>query len=285
MTALTPYPPQSRHGDGIATGAAGHDHAKIRRTIPEARRQVGHGVARRLQSNGSTALQIEPSQGVASGVHRNATPGTVQSDGGAGSRCHGPVACHREQLGHFASRAVYGCGVEKACTPGNAGRGENAEDRQQDDLFDEGTAISRAHGARLCAVARGTYPVYRSPHHSSASLQPAMPMRPSHPTPLAARTRVRRRAVARLLTLQTIAAIGFFLTSCSLSIPAPTAGVSSAQAIMDLESAVLQMREDNSLLQAQIDSLRDVTAYQDTILRQLAALSNLSMRPPSSMVP
>ncbi len=54
---------------------------------------------------------------------------------------------------------------------------------------------------------------------------------------------------------------------------------------MDLESAVLQMREDNSLLQAQIDSLRDVTAYQDTILRQLAALSNVSVRSPSSMVP
>ena len=112
-----------------------------------------------------------------------------------------------------------------------------------------------------------------------------MPMRPSHSTPLAACTRVRRRAVARLLTLQTIATIGFFLTSCSFSIPTPTAGVSSGQAIVDLESAVLQMREDNSLLQAQIDSLRDVTAYQDTILRQLAALSNVSVRPPSSMVP
>ena len=54
---------------------------------------------------------------------------------------------------------------------------------------------------------------------------------------------------------------------------------------MDLESAVLQLREDHALLQAEIDSLRGVASYQDTIIRQLAALSNVSMRPPSSSLP
>jgi hypothetical protein len=87
------------------------------------------------------------------------------------------------------------------------------------------------------------------------------------------------------VALQTIATIGILVTSCSIGIPTTSAGVNSGQAIMDLESAVLQMREDNALLQAQIDSLGAVAAYQDTILRQLATLSNVSMRPSSSPVP
>ncbi|MEQ1691013.1 MAG: hypothetical protein ABMA00_07005 [Gemmatimonas sp.] len=101
----------------------------------------------------------------------------------------------------------------------------------------------------------------------------------------APRTDNRRRAIARLVTLQTIAAIGFFVTSCSVSIPTSGTSVSSGQAILDLESAVLQLREDHALLQAQIDSLREVTAYQDTIVRQLANLSNVVVRPSSSTVP
>jgi hypothetical protein len=54
---------------------------------------------------------------------------------------------------------------------------------------------------------------------------------------------------------------------------------------MDLGAAVSQLREDNALLQAQIDSLREVTAYQDTIVRQLANLANVAIRPPASSTP
>ncbi len=108
-------------------------------------------------------------------------------------------------------------------------------------------------------------------------------MRRSDPTPRA--VRVRRRALARLVMLTTIATAGMLATSCSFSLPTPSANVASAQAILDLESAVLQLREDHALLQAQIDSLRDVSAYQDTILRQLATLSNVAVRPPSATVP
>lgn len=54
---------------------------------------------------------------------------------------------------------------------------------------------------------------------------------------------------------------------------------------MDLGSAIVELREENALLQAQIDSLRQATAYQDTIIRQLATLANVSVRPPSSSVP
>jgi hypothetical protein len=107
---------------------------------------------------------------------------------------------------------------------------------------------------------------------------------PGYPS-CTSRARHRRQAIVRLLTLQTIATIGILISSCSLSIPTPSAGVSSGQAIVDLEFAVLQLREDNALLQAQIDSLRDASAYQDTILRQLATLSNVSVRPPALSVP
>jgi hypothetical protein len=55
--------------------------------------------------------------------------------------------------------------------------------------------------------------------------------------------------------------------------------------VLDLGTALVQVREDNAMLQAQIDSLRGALAYQDTIVRQLAALSNVTMRPPISSYP
>ncbi len=54
---------------------------------------------------------------------------------------------------------------------------------------------------------------------------------------------------------------------------------------MDLGNAMGQLREENALLQADIDSLRGAVAYQDSIVRQLAAMSNLSMRPASAPFP
>ncbi len=58
--------------------------------------------------------------------------------------------------------------------------------------------------------------------------------------------------------------------------------VSTAQAMLDLGQNLVQLREDDALLQAQIDSLRGVVAYQDTILRQLAATAGVSLRPQSA---
>lgn len=54
---------------------------------------------------------------------------------------------------------------------------------------------------------------------------------------------------------------------------------------MDLGNSVMQLREDNAVLQAQIDSLRGAVAYQDTILRQLATQANVPMRAPALTVP
>jgi len=98
-------------------------------------------------------------------------------------------------------------------------------------------------------------------------------------------TSSRSRAVTRLLLLQTITTAGFFISSCSGSLPNPTRDISSAEAILELGTAVVQLREDNAVLQAQIDSLRVSMVYQDSIIRQLAVLSNVTMRPPSISVP
>ena len=95
----------------------------------------------------------------------------------------------------------------------------------------------------------------------------------------------RARAVMRLLLLQTIATAGFAITSCSGSLPNPSRDISSAEAILDLGTAVVQLREDNAVLQAQIDSLRESVVYQDSIIRQLAVLSNVTVRPPSLSTP
>ena len=54
-----------------------------------------------------------------------------------------------------------------------------------------------------------------------------------------------------------------------------TAQQNTAQAIMDLGDQLSGMREDNALLQAQVDSLRGALARQDTLLRQLAGMAGV----------
>jgi hypothetical protein len=75
------------------------------------------------------------------------------------------------------------------------------------------------------------------------------------------------------------------MAGCSGGIPTPTSDINSGQAVMDLGNAIIQLREDNAMLQAQIDSLRGAAAYQDTIVRQLAATAGVSMRPPALAIP
>lgn len=54
---------------------------------------------------------------------------------------------------------------------------------------------------------------------------------------------------------------------------------------MDLGTLVGELREENSMLQAQIDSLRGVLASQDTIVRELAAGAGVQMRAPAFPTP
>lgn len=87
----------------------------------------------------------------------------------------------------------------------------------------------------------------------------------------------------RVLLLLGVAAAP--LVACNTAIPTPTSDLTSGQALVDLNAQLAQFREDNALLQAQIDSLRGAMAYQDTILRQLAAGANVPMRPPTVPIP
>ncbi len=75
------------------------------------------------------------------------------------------------------------------------------------------------------------------------------------------------------------------LGACGGAIPTPTSDLTSGQALVDLNAQLAQFREDNALLQGQIDSLHGAIAYQDTILRQLAAGAGITMRSPTVPIP
>jgi len=87
-----------------------------------------------------------------------------------------------------------------------------------------------------------------------------------------------RRRVATLITIAAVGVVASAVTACSGSIPSPTSELNSGQAVMDLGTLVGELREENSMMQAQIDSLRGALAYQDTVVRQLAAGAGVQMR-------
>ncbi len=88
----------------------------------------------------------------------------------------------------------------------------------------------------------------------------------------------RHRHFVRALTPVLLSLATGLGSACSSGVPSPKSELSSGQAVMDLGSLVFQLREENALLQTQTDSLRGAIAYQDTILRQIALTSGVSMR-------
>ena len=68
------------------------------------------------------------------------------------------------------------------------------------------------------------------------------------------------------------------LAGCQGALPSPTGDVNTAQALLDVAQSLNTLREENAMMQAQIDSLRGVVAYQDTVVRQLAAVGGVTMR-------
>ena len=57
--------------------------------------------------------------------------------------------------------------------------------------------------------------------------------------------------------------------------PASPADVNTAQQLTDIADAMNALRQDNAILQDQIDSLRTVAARQDTIIARLAAQAGI----------
>lgn len=71
------------------------------------------------------------------------------------------------------------------------------------------------------------------------------------------------------------------VVACSgTGFPSPQGELAQGQAMLDLNEAIIQLREDNAMIQAQVDSLRDVVARQDSVLRQLAVQAGIPI--PSS---
>ena len=59
--------------------------------------------------------------------------------------------------------------------------------------------------------------------------------------------------------------------------PASRADVAISEQIIQLGDGLNDLRQDNAVLQQQVDSLRLVVAKQDTVIRQLANLAGVPL--------
>ena len=56
-------------------------------------------------------------------------------------------------------------------------------------------------------------------------------------------------------------------------------GVVTGEAILGLSDALMGLREEDAMLQAQLDSLRAVVARQDSTIARLAAMTGVPLPP------
>ena len=57
--------------------------------------------------------------------------------------------------------------------------------------------------------------------------------------------------------------------------PVTTGDTTLAETLIDMSDALVAVREETALLQAQVDSLREQMARQDTVVRRLAAMAGI----------
>lgn len=72
------------------------------------------------------------------------------------------------------------------------------------------------------------------------------------------------------------------LAVCALALLScrdPRAEANIAQAMIDVGTQISAMQQDYSLLQGEVDSLRQVVARQDTIINRLASMAGLPLQP------
>lgn len=74
-----------------------------------------------------------------------------------------------------------------------------------------------------------------------------------------------------VVALGTLAACGGALT---------TGDTTLAETLIDMSDALVAVREETALLQAQVDSLREQMARQDTVLRRLASAAGMPLSGP-----
>ena len=56
--------------------------------------------------------------------------------------------------------------------------------------------------------------------------------------------------------------------------------VTLAETLIEMSDALVALREETALLQAQVDSLREHVARQDTVVRRLASMAGLPLQGP-----
>lgn len=84
-----------------------------------------------------------------------------------------------------------------------------------------------------------------------------------------------RRVVRELSVAASIA----MAAGCGTGNGAAQGDVSTGQVMLELSDAVTALREDNAVLQAQVDSLRGEVARQDSLVRRLAAVAGMPVPP------
>ena len=84
----------------------------------------------------------------------------------------------------------------------------------------------------------------------------------------------RRRRLARTAFV-VLAATPLVAGTCSTTPPKDV--ISIQQALQDVADALSEVRESSASLQAQVDSLREVVARQDTILRRLGGATGVAV--------
>ena len=82
---------------------------------------------------------------------------------------------------------------------------------------------------------------------------------------------IRRRAALPAALLLAVAA------GCT-EIPAPST-VSTGETLLQITEVIEGLRDENVYLQAQVDSLREAVARQDTLITRLAATNGLVLPP------
>jgi hypothetical protein len=58
--------------------------------------------------------------------------------------------------------------------------------------------------------------------------------------------------------------------------PVTTGDTTLAETLIDMSDALVAVRDETALLQAQVDSLREQVARQDTVLRRLSAMAGIT---------
>ena len=83
----------------------------------------------------------------------------------------------------------------------------------------------------------------------------------------------RRNAARAAVTL-----LALSISGCGVGMD-PTENVTTGEAILGLSDAIMGLREEDAMLQAQLDSLRAVVARQDSTIARLAAMTGVPLPP------